>query len=766
MPGDVTLWPSLTGGETIDLLARMRGGIDEGRRAELIERFDLDPHKKARTYSKGNRQKVSLISAFSSRARLLLLDEPSSGLDPLMENVFQQCVGEARDRGTTVLLSSHILAETEALCERVTIIRAGKTVESGSLESMRHLSRTSIKAEMIGDPGDLRRIKGVEDVSIDGNTLRAQVDSESLGELIRALGDAGVRSLVSQPPTLEELFLRHYDTTDRGLSMSTATLDRPRHPAHPAPRAGSNFSGTLGMLRLYLRRDRVSLPLWVLLLSVPLASVYVGSVLKVYPTETARAGFAASIMASPAQRALYGQVYNDSIGAVGIWKAGMFHLLIAVAVILTVIRHTRADEETGRTELVDSTAVGRYAEPQRGAAVVVRGVDRHRRDRRGGIAHHRHPAGRVARLRGGAGHAPAWSSPRSPRWPRSCRRAPGSPAAPRSPCWRTAFTLRAVGDAGDGTLSWLSPLGWSLQVRPYAGDRWWVLLLHLVTTAALTLVAYRLLAGRDVGAGLIAERAGPGGAGPRLRGVDGLTWRLDRGALLLWTVGLCLYGLLMGSVVHGIGDELGDSTIARDIVARMGGTSALEEAFIAVAFAMMGMVAGAFAISLTLRLHQEESGQRAETTLAGAVSRTHWLASHLAAALVGSAVAMLASGVTGGLVYGIAAGDVGGKLAVVVGTAAVQLPAVWLLAAVTVALFGLAPRFTPVAWGVLVGFIAVYLIGSLARFPQWVQDLEPFAHTPRVGADFTAAPLLWLLAIDAALIILGAMAFRRRDLRC
>jgi ABC-2 type transport system ATP-binding protein len=212
VPGDVTLWPSLTGGEIIDLLARMRGGIDERRRADLIERFELDPHKKARTYSKGNRQKVSLISAFSSQARLLLLNEPSSGLDPLMENVFQQCVREARDRGTTVLLSSHILAETETLCERVTIIRAGKTVETGSLDSMRHLSRTSIKAEMTGDPGNVPRIEGVEDVSVDGNTLRAQVDSESLGELIRVLGDAGVSSLVSQPPTLEELFLRHYGT--------------------------------------------------------------------------------------------------------------------------------------------------------------------------------------------------------------------------------------------------------------------------------------------------------------------------------------------------------------------------------------------------------------------------------------------------------------------------------------------------------------------------------------------------------------------------
>jgi ABC-2 type transport system permease protein len=544
--------------------------------------------------------------------------------------------------------------------------------------------------------------------------------------------------------------------------MSTATLDRPR-PARPAPRAGSNFSGTLGMLRLYLRRDRVSLPLWVLLLSVPLASVYVGSILTVYPTQAARAAFAASIMASPAQRALYGQVYNDSIGAVGIWKAGMFHLLIAVAVILTVIRHTRADEESGRTELVDSTAVGRYAGLSAalmlsfGASIATGAIGA------AGLLTTDIPAG--GSLAFGAALAgsglvftavAAVAAQLSP----SARFARGAAFAALG----AAFTLRAVGDAGDGRLSWLSPLGWSLQVRPYAGDRWWVLLLHLVTTAALTLLAYRLLAGRDVGAGLIAERAGPGTAGTRLSGVQGLTWRLDRGTLLLWTVGLCLYGVLMGSIVHGIGGELGDG-VARDIVARMGGTGAMEEAFIAVAFAMMGMVAAAFGVSLTLRLHQEEAAQRAETTLAGAVSRTRWLASHLVAALLGSAVAMLVSGVAAGLIYGVATGDLGGKLAMVVGTAAVQLPAVWLLVAVTVGLFGLTPRFTPAAWGVLVGFIAMYLIGSLARFPQWLLDLEPFAHLPRVGTDFTAVPLLWLLAIDASLIIMGAMAFRRRDLR-
>src|SRR6185312_12586584 len=207
-----------------------------------------------------------------------------------------------------------------------------------------------------------------------------------------------------------------------------------------------------------------------------------------------------------------------------------------------------------------------------------------------------------------------------------------------------AFTLRAVGDAGSNWLSWLSPLGWSLQVRPYAGDRFWVLGLHIVCTAALIAIAYGLLSRRDVGAGLIAERSGRGEAGRSLRGALSLGWRLDRGAVLLWTLGLCLYGLVVGSVVHGIGDEMGNSASARDIVARLGGTGALEQAFIAVAFSMLAMVASAFAISLTLRLHQEESSQRAETVLASAVSRIRWLASHFGIVIVASSAALLLAG--------------------------------------------------------------------------------------------------------------------------
>ncbi|MGW3567072.1 ABC transporter ATP-binding protein [Streptomyces sp. NPDC000941] len=212
VPGDVTLWPSLSGGEVIDLLGRMRGGLDKTRKTELLERFQLDPKKKTRTYSKGNRQKVALVAALASDAELLLLDEPTSGLDPLMEEVFRQCVIEARDAGRTVLLSSHILSEVEALCERVSIIRAGRRVEAGTLADMRHLTRTSIDAVVKESPAGLKGLVGVHGLRVDGGRVRCEVDTDELDGVLGRLTALGVRSLVSQPPTLEDLFLRHYAT--------------------------------------------------------------------------------------------------------------------------------------------------------------------------------------------------------------------------------------------------------------------------------------------------------------------------------------------------------------------------------------------------------------------------------------------------------------------------------------------------------------------------------------------------------------------------
>ncbi|MFI8368620.1 ATP-binding cassette domain-containing protein [Streptomyces sp. NPDC085466] len=211
VPGDVTLWRNLSGGEVIDLYGRLRGTrLDPARRSALIERFELDPTKKGRTYSKGNRQKVALVAAFASDAELLVLDEPTSGLDPLMEEVFQECVREARDRGRTVLLSSHILSEVETLCDRVSIVRKGRTVESGSLAQLRHLTRTSVTAELAAAPAGLDRLAGVHDLRVEGRTVRLQVDTDKLDPVLAALLASGVRSLTSTPPTLEELFLRHY----------------------------------------------------------------------------------------------------------------------------------------------------------------------------------------------------------------------------------------------------------------------------------------------------------------------------------------------------------------------------------------------------------------------------------------------------------------------------------------------------------------------------------------------------------------------------
>jgi ABC-2 type transport system ATP-binding protein len=210
VPGDVTLWPNLSGGEVIDLLGRLRGGLNEQRRADLLERFDLDPTKKGRTYSKGNRQKVALVAALAADVELLILDEPTSGLDPIVGEAFRECIAEERASGRTVLLSSHILSEVEALCDRVSIIRVGRTVDSGTLTDLRHLTRTSIDAVLAAPPNGLATLPGVHGLDVEGTRVRFQVDAAQLGGVLAELTRIGVRSLVSQPPTLEELFLRHY----------------------------------------------------------------------------------------------------------------------------------------------------------------------------------------------------------------------------------------------------------------------------------------------------------------------------------------------------------------------------------------------------------------------------------------------------------------------------------------------------------------------------------------------------------------------------
>ncbi|NMN97706.1 ABC transporter permease [Antrihabitans stalactiti] len=542
--------------------------------------------------------------------------------------------------------------------------------------------------------------------------------------------------------------------------MSTATATRP-----VAVPSSTNFTGTLYQLRLFLRRDRIVLPLWTLVIGFLLPITYVGSIEAVYPSEADRVQFAVSTAASPAQIAMYGPIFSSSLGSVTIWKAGALYTIIALAVILTVIRHTRAEEESGRAELVESGAIGRHS-GLTAALLLTIGASL----ATGGVA-------TICLLSGGLPVAGSIAFGGALAASGIVFAGVAGVAAQLSPGARTArgialavlgttYALRAVGDAGSGQLSWLSPQGWSLLVRPYADERWWVFILPLVTSVVLVVAAYALLSRRDVGAGLIAERPGAPTASASLSGALGLAWRMHRGTLIAWTAGLTLYGLLMGSVAEGIGGQIGDSQAVVDIIERAGGPHSLELSFIGFGFTMLGYAAAAFAISAALRLYSEEGAQRGESVLSGAVGRVQWATSHLVFAVLGPAVAIAIAGLAAGFAYGSAVGDVGGQLPAVLGAALVQLPAVWLLAAVTVALFGLLPRYTPIAWAVLVAFVVLLVVGSVASFPQLILDLEPFGHLPKLpGGNFDVVPVAWLLVLDAALIAAGLVGFRQRDLR-
>jgi ABC-2 type transport system permease protein len=552
--------------------------------------------------------------------------------------------------------------------------------------------------------------------------------------------------------------------------MTAPTVLDHRHARHERGSTAGDFTGTWRLLRLYLRRDRLVLPLWVILLSVPLGSVYIKSIQKVYGTVADRVVFAHTVNTSPGQLAMYGPVYNTSLGMVGVWKAGVFHTFIAIATILVVIRHTRAEEETGREELLASTRVGRLANLTAAlllacGGAILAGLIGAMSITAAGVPGNGALAFGLAEA--GAGIVFAGVAAVAAQMNDSAR----TTRAIAFSVLVAAYILRAFGDAraADGPadpLTWLSPQGWSLQVRPFAGDRWWVLSLHTATAAVLIAAAYALLRRRDFGSGLIPDRLGPPAGGSALSGTFGLAWRLQRGTLLVWTLGTTLIGVLLGSMVHGIGGELGSNRSFHDIITRLGGTRGLEDAFVAIAYAMIGMMAAAYSISAALRLSTEEGADHAETVMAGSVGRIRWAASHVMYAVLGPAVALVVSGVCAGLVYGAAAHDVDGKLPRVLEAALIQLPAVRVFTGVTVLLFGLLPRWAPVAWGIFTAGIALYLLGSISGVPQWTLDLSPYGHLPRVPAEpFRVLPVVIMLVIAAALTAAGLLGFRRRDLR-
>ena len=386
VPGDVTLWPNLTGGEVIDLLGRLRGGLDEKRRAALVERFELDPKKRARAYSKGNRQKVALIAALASDAELLILDEPTAGLDPLMEAAFRACVEDERRAGRSVLLSSHILSEVEALCERVTIIRAG------AHGGVRHAGRAAPSHPHLdhGRAVHRRRTAWPDCPACTTWTSRApgcgaRWTAENLGDFLSRLTEAGVRSLESHPPSLEELFLRHYTDDATGVTAGSAEpvtaavparrsarplpdpadTDGPSGRTRPGPRRPEPpmraLAGTGPLTSLALRRDRIMLAAWIYVLTAwVVGTAY--SLKKLYPTAAAQQRFAATVAHNALFDALYDPLFGRSLGALTAWRiSSPTALLAGLMSVFIVVRHTRADEEAGRLELVGAASVGRQA---------------------------------------------------------------------------------------------------------------------------------------------------------------------------------------------------------------------------------------------------------------------------------------------------------------------------------------------------------------------------------------------------------------------
>jgi ABC-2 type transport system permease protein len=525
----------------------------------------------------------------------------------------------------------------------------------------------------------------------------------------------------------------------------------------------NSLTGTRALARLALRLDRVRLTVWVLGLAVmPMATA--ANYFKLYPTEEDLRAVS-DVLTNPSLVALSGPLFGASIGGLTVWKIGMTEfILVGLMSVLTVVRHTRTEEETGRLELIRATVVGRHA-PLTAALLVAGSANLAIAvlSALGLMATGLAVAGSVAfgLATGLVGMLFAAIAAAAAQLTGSARAA----SAIASAVLAGTYLLRAVGDTGPTWLTWLSPTGWALHLRPYAGERWWLVTLFVGFAAAFAAAGYGLADRRDVGAGLLAERPGPATAAPGLRSTLALAWRLHRGLLVGWTVGLALTGAVMGGAAAGIGDLESPNQQLTDILTRMGGQNGITDAFLAAIFGITGMVAAAYTVQATLRLRQEESSGRVEALLATRVGRVRWAASHLTFALLGTALLLAVAGLAGGLVYGAQVHDVGGQVGRVFGAALVQLPATWLLAGFGLALIGLAPRLSTLAWAALIVSVLLVELGALFGLSQWIVDVAPFAHVPKLpGSAFTVTPVLWLTVIAVGLGAAGLAGLRRRDM--
>ncbi|MFF4540817.1 ABC transporter permease [Streptomyces aureus] len=526
-----------------------------------------------------------------------------------------------------------------------------------------------------------------------------------------------------------------------------------------AARAGGSrpLAGTGTLLRFALRRDRVTMPLWIGVIALMVLSLP-ASLKSVYSTPAERADLARQMLANSSLRATYGPVFGDSLGGLTAWRIGGYAgVLAAVMSLIVVVRHTRDEEESGRQELVSAAMVGRRAPLTAAllAALVANGVLTVLVA--GGLAG-QGAAGALALglAIGATGMVFATMAAIVAQFTQSARLAKGLTGG----LVGAAFVLRAAGDSatddGSSVLTWLSPVGWLENVRAFAAERWWVLLLFAAAVTAQGAAAYVLAGRRDVGMSFLPTRPGP--ATGRLGTAGALAWRLQRGAVLGWSLGFLAAGAAFGGITKGAADLVGGNAKTREIIERMGGQAGITDAFLAAMVSMLGMVAALYVISSVLRLHGEETSQRAEPLLAAAVGRLRWAGGHLVLAFGGTVLIMLLGGL--GLALGY-----GSEYGAVLGACLVQVPAVWTLGGLAVLLYGLSPRIAPAAWAAAGLALLLGWIGPALDIPQPVMDLSPFGHLPRLpGGTMTWTPVVVLTTLAVALTAAGLAALRRRDL--
>jgi ABC-2 type transport system permease protein len=536
------------------------------------------------------------------------------------------------------------------------------------------------------------------------------------------------------------------------------------------------FTGTRRLVRLALRRDRIQLPAWLVGLSLILW-VTVSSIVGLYPGEEERVRLAVTSAHSPVTLMTNGLVSGASLGATVMTQA-FVSLAVGAGLmsILAVVRHTRQNEETGRAEMIGAGIVGRDASLTAAliavalanltlAAVSVLVLVGNGLPVGGSVL--------FGTAIGAVGMAFAAVAAVTAQVAETSRGANGLAAATLG----IAFVLRAIGDASgkvvDGGLtvvsawpSWLSPIGWGQQSRAFDRDQWWVLGIFLVFVVALVLGAFVLASRRDLSAGLRAVRPGEPAASPALLSPSGLAWRLHRGLLIGWAVGVAVLGASYGGVGDEIGEMISDSPQIAEYFEQLGGAGSLTDTFFAVTMSVAGIAAAAYAVQAMLRMRSEEAAGRVEPLLGTAVSRPRWMAANIGVGVIGTLVLLVIAGLTAGVVYGLIVGDVPGNVTTLVGAALVQAPAALVLAGLAVAAFGLLPRWAvAVSWAAFAACFVVLQLGVILDLPQAVLDLSPFTHIPAAPAeDVSAPPLVALLAVAAAFAGAGVAFFRRRDL--